>query len=75
MDSAKILCHRAGTFWSMTDMAFDTTTYAAPATTIDPVVNGDALCPIWAAENPDKALAFLYVAPQDCAAVDVLMAG
>lgn len=50
-------------------MAFDTATY--PTST---AIEVDALCPIWTAENPDKALAFLFVAPQDCAAVDVLMA-
>lgn len=32
------------------------------------------LCPTWAALNPDRALAFLFVAPQDCAAVDVIAA-
>lgn len=55
-------------------MAFDTATYSTPAAAIIPVVDVDALCPIWAAANPDKALAFLFVAPQDCAAFDVLMA-
>jgi hypothetical protein len=33
----------------------------------------DAPCPVWAAENPDRALALLFVAPRDCAAVDVLV--
>ena len=28
----------------------------------------------WAARNPAKALAFLYVSPRDCGAVDELMA-
>lgn len=51
-------------------MAFDAANFSqakpvAPAT--------EELCPIWAAENPDRALAFLFVAPQDCAAVDVLV--
>jgi len=32
-----------------------------------------APCPEWAAQNPDRALAFLFVAPRDCAAVDVLV--
>jgi len=32
-----------------------------------------APCPEWAAQNPDRALALLFVAPQDCAAVDVLV--
>ena len=31
----------------------------------------DEPCPDWAAENPDRALALLFVAPRDCAAVDV----
>lgn len=51
-------------------MAFDAANY--PQTQpVAPVV--DELCPNWAAENPDRALAFLFVAPQDCAAVDVLV--
>lgn len=33
-----------------------------------------APCPIWTAANPDRALAFLFVSPSDCAAVDVLVA-
>ncbi|MES2834603.1 MAG: hypothetical protein V4707_07860 [Pseudomonadota bacterium] len=51
-------------------MAFDAANYpqAKPLTEA-----GEELCPIWAAENPDRALAFLFVAPQDCAAVDVLV--
>ena len=51
-------------------MAFDAANYpqAQPAASV-----ADELCPIWAAENPDRALAFLFVAPQDCAAVDVLV--
>lgn len=55
-------------------MAFDTATYPTLTNATVPVMDIDALCPIWTAENPDKALAFLFVAPQDCAAVDVLMA-
>ena len=53
-------------------MAFDSTDYAAqtlPAAETAPVI-----CPRWAAENPDRALALLFVAPQDCDAVDVLTA-
>ena len=30
--------------------------------------------PVWAAGNPDRMLAFLFVAPRDCAAVDQLLA-
>lgn len=28
----------------------------------------------WAARNPDRAMAFLFVSPRDCGAVDELMA-
>ena len=28
----------------------------------------------WAARNPNRALAFLFVSPRDCAALDELMA-
>jgi hypothetical protein len=51
-------------------MAFDAANYPQ-AKPVAPVIT-DELCPIWTAENPDRALAFLFVAPQDCAAVDVL---
>lgn len=44
---------------------------AAMAALIDSAVAPDA---DWAARNPERALAFLFVAPQDCAAADVLMA-
>ncbi|HYE42942.1 MAG TPA: hypothetical protein VEA15_06055 [Caulobacteraceae bacterium] len=44
---------------------------ASAATLIDTAVAPDA---DWAARNPERALAFLFVAPQDCAAADVLMA-
>lgn len=59
-------------------MAFDAATFAptAPVSpSLDAMIDaaGD-LCPVWAAQNPDRALAFLFVAPQDCAAVDVLLA-
>lgn len=30
--------------------------------------------PHWAQGNPDRMLAFLFVAPRDCAAVDQLLA-
>jgi hypothetical protein len=30
--------------------------------------------PGWATRHPDRALAFLFVSPRDCAAVDELMA-
>ena len=32
------------------------------------------LDPVWAAANPEKALAFLMVSPSPCAALDVLLA-
>lgn len=51
-------------------MAFDAANYPQ-AQPVAPIA--DELCPIWTAENPDRALAFLFVAPQDCAAVDVLV--
>lgn len=58
-------------------MAFDSAVYpnSAPvpqmptAQLID--VAGD-LCPMWTAQNPDRALALLFVAPRDCMAVDIL---
>jgi hypothetical protein len=60
-------------------MAFDSVAFSSAvrtpvttptATLIDAV--GDP-CPVWTAENPDRALAFMFVAPRDCAAVDVLV--
>lgn len=54
-------------------MAFDSTDFAAaPKAAIEPAA--PAICPVWAAENPDRALALLFVAPHDCDAVDVLTA-
>lgn len=38
---------------------------------IDTVQDPD---PHWAQGNPDRMLAFLFVAPRDCAAVDQLLA-
>ena len=60
-------------------MPFDSATYAPTSTPamvpaarlVDTVQD---LCPEWAALNPDRALALLFVAPRDCAAVDVLTA-
>ncbi len=51
-------------------MAFDAANFSQ-AKPVTPET--EELCPVWAAENPDRALAFLFVAPQDCAAVDVLV--
>lgn len=57
-------------------MAFDAATY--PAGKTDAITLGTlietsiAAYPAWAAENPDRALALLFVAPRDCMAVDVL---
>lgn len=52
-------------------MAFDSTDFAAaPKAAIEQAA--PAICPVWAAENPDRALALLFVAPHDCDAVDVL---
>ena len=52
-------------------MAFDAANYPQ-AKPVAPA-KMEELCPVWAAENPDRALVFLFVAPQDCAAVDVLV--
>ena len=52
-------------------MAFDAANYPQ-AQPVAPAML-EELCPVWTAENPDRALAFLFVAPQDCAAVDVLV--
>ena len=59
-------------------MAFDAAAYTPnPLTPIMPVSAlteaADELCPVWAAENPDRALALLFVSPHTCAAVDVLV--
>lgn len=56
-------------------MAFDTTAYAsAPVLLADvPVEEAGEPCPVWAAENPDRALTLLFVAPRACAAFDVLV--
>ena len=59
-------------------MAFDSLVYPAkPVATDTPLSDlisgtGDP-CPIWAEQNPDRALALLFVAPRDCVAVDVLV--
>ncbi|MBU1325824.1 MAG: hypothetical protein KJ676_11315 [Alphaproteobacteria bacterium] len=52
-------------------MAFDAADFR-PATPVAPEV--PVLCPVWTAQNPDRALAFLFVAPHDGDAVDVLTA-
>ncbi|HEV7228675.1 hypothetical protein [Brevundimonas sp.] len=52
-------------------MAFDAADFRPAAPIVAP---GAAPCPVWTAANPDRALAFLFVAPQDCDAVDVLTA-
>ncbi|MDP3803571.1 hypothetical protein [Brevundimonas sp.] len=60
-------------------MAFDAAAYSL-ATSTFPARSAAALidaigdpCPIWTAENPDRALALLFVAPRDCVAVDILV--
>lgn len=60
-------------------MAFDS--FAAPRaplsqdlTAVEAIDAAGALCPAWAAANPDKALAWLFVAPSDGLAVDILTA-
>ncbi|MGZ9099594.1 MAG: hypothetical protein ACXW3O_07820 [Brevundimonas sp.] len=60
-------------------MAFDSVAYdsairAALRSPTGALIDAsDAPCPVWAAKNPDRALALLFVAPRDCAAVDVLV--
>lgn len=60
-------------------MAFDAAVYptrrpaAAPLSIAALIDAAGDPCPIWAAENPDRALALLFVAPRDCAAVDILV--
>lgn len=59
-------------------MAFDAAAYApntiAPVMPVSMLIDtcGDP-CPMWSAENPDRALALLFVAPRACDAVDVLV--
>lgn len=50
-------------------MAFDAADFRPTAPAVPPAATP---CPLWAAANPDRALALLFVAPQDCDAVDVL---
>ena len=57
-------------------MAFDSVTFAPADRPLDNPAGLDtaaAPCPEWTRENPDRALALLFVAPVDCAAVDVLV--
>jgi hypothetical protein len=59
-------------------MAFDAAAYTSNSLKLvtpvpAPIEVADELCPVWAAENPDRALALLFVAPRACAAVDVLL--
>ena len=54
-------------------MAFDAANFSQARPVAPTTAENAELCPVWAAENPDRALAFLFVAPQDCAAVDVLV--
>jgi len=53
-------------------MAFDAADFRPASSPTAPVAL--APCPVWTAANPDRALALLLVAPQDCDAVDVLTA-
>lgn len=61
-------------------MAYDAVAFPLAARTATPAASAALLidaapapCPQWAARNPDRALALLFVAPQDCDAVDVLV--
>jgi hypothetical protein len=60
-------------------MAFDSVVaprvpLTADMTVAEMIDRTGAPCPVWTAENPDRALAWLYVAPTDCLAVDILTA-
>jgi hypothetical protein len=54
-------------------MAFDSVAFAPAARIENRLDMAAAPCPEWTRENPDRALALLFVAPSDCAAVDVLV--
>lgn len=79
--NAKTPCDIAGTANALPDrsivMPFDSFSYPASTDAVSPAALIDAaieLCPTWTALNPDRALALLFVAPQDCDAVDVFAA-
>ena len=60
-------------------MAFDAEVAPRVALTSDltaaqAIEAAGAPCPAWTAANPDRALTWLFVAPADCLAVDVLTA-
>ena len=60
-------------------MAFDaevrpTVAFPADVSAAEAIDLAGAPCPVWAAANPERALAWLFVAPNDCLAVDVLTA-
>ncbi len=46
----------------------------APLSVVDLIDAATAPCPEWTARNPNRALALLFVAPNDCDAVDVFTA-
>ena len=58
--------------------AADVETEFAPVAVRKPLfpAHGDIADPeaAWATRHPDRALAFLFVSPRDCAALDELMA-
>lgn len=51
----------------------DPTPAAAPVTAAELIDAAAAPEAEWARRNPERAMAFLFVAPQDCAAADALM--
>lgn len=56
-------------------MAFDTLTPTVAPLSAAALIDACAAPSVdWAMANPDRALAVLFVAPQDCDAVDVLTA-
>lgn len=63
-------------------MPFDAGFPQSPVTAMPPAVPVPSMFeraadpdPVWAAGNPDRMLAFLFVTPRDCPAVDALLAG
>ncbi len=63
---------RAAAFADAVEVEFDVIAALRPAFPAHADVADPAAG--WAARNPARALAFLYVSPRDCRAVDELMA-
>ena len=56
-----------------TALPTDAVQFAAPAASSDAFARTAAPDPDWALANPERALAFLMVAPQPCEALDALL--